>query len=69
MLKKEWLEKGYIDEEVDSNIDLKAEIRRMCEEKNAIILAHYYTIGQIQYYLNPCKRDLESFIAVSEAFA
>ena len=48
MLKKEWLEKGYIDEEVDSNIDLKAEIRRMCEEKNAIILAHYYTIGEIQ---------------------
>ncbi len=48
MLKKEWLEKGYIDEEVDSNIDLKAEIRRMCEEKNAIILAHYYTIGKIQ---------------------
>lgn len=48
MLKKEWLEKGYIDEEADSNIDLKAEIRRMCEEKNAIILAHYYTIGEIQ---------------------
>lgn len=48
MLKKEWLKKGYIDEEVDSNIDLKAEIRRMCEEKNAIILAHYYTIGEIQ---------------------
>ena len=48
MLKKKWLEKGYIDEEVDSNIDLKAEIRRMCEEKNAIILAHYYTIGEIQ---------------------
>ena len=48
MWKKEWLEKGYIDEEVDSNIDLKAEIRRMCEEKNAIILAHYYTIGEIQ---------------------
>ena len=48
MLKKKKKKKGYIDEEVDSNIDLKAEIRRMCEEKNAIILAHYYTIGEIQ---------------------
>ena len=27
--------------------ELKAEIRRMCEEKGAIILAHYYTIGDI----------------------
>ena len=44
MLKKEWIEQGFIDEPVD----LKAEIRRMCEEKNAIILAHYYTTGDIQ---------------------
>jgi len=28
--------------------DLKAEIRRMCKEKDAIILAHYYTVGDIQ---------------------
>ena len=28
--------------------ELKAEIRKMCEEKGAIILAHYYTIGDIQ---------------------
>ena len=28
--------------------ELKAEIRRMCKEKDAIILAHYYTIGDIQ---------------------
>ena len=61
MLKKEWLEKGYIDEEVDSNIDLKAEIRRMCEEKNAIILAHYYTIGEIQ--------DIADFVGDSLALA
>ena len=27
---------------------LKAEIRRLCKEKDAIILAHYYTIGDIQ---------------------
>ena len=29
--------------------ELKAEIRRMCEEKGSIILAHYYTIVDIQY--------------------
>ena len=28
--------------------ELKAEIRKICEEKGAIILAHYYTIGDIQ---------------------
>ena len=48
MLKKEWKEQGFIDEPVAEGIDLKAEIRKMCEEKDAIILAHYYTIGDIQ---------------------
>lgn len=27
---------------------LKAEIRRMCREKNAVVLAHYYTVGEVQ---------------------
>ncbi len=48
MLKKEWVEKGYVTEVVDSSLDLKKEIRKLCEEKDAIILAHYYTIGDIQ---------------------
>ena len=48
MLKKEWKEQGFIDEPVAEGTDLKAEIRRMCREKNAIILAHYYTVGDIQ---------------------
>ena len=48
MLKKKWTEQGFIDEPVDMNIDLKSEIRRMCKEKDAIILAHYYTVGDIQ---------------------
>ena len=43
MVKQEWKEKGFIDEPVAEGTDLKAEIRRMCEEKDAIILAHYYT--------------------------
>ena len=41
--------------------DLKAEIRRMCEEKDAIILAHYYTIGDIQ--------DIADFVGDSLALA
>ena len=28
--------------------ELQAEIRELCEEKNAVILAHYYTTGDIQ---------------------
>ena len=48
MLKKKWAEQGFIDEPTEKEIDLKAEIRRMCKEKDAIILAHYYTVGDIQ---------------------
>ena len=48
MLKTEWKEKGFIDEPIEEGIDLKAEIRKMCKEKNAIILAHYYTNKEIQ---------------------
>ena len=48
MLKKEWIKQGFIDEPVAEGIDLKAEIREMCKKKDAIILAHYYTIGDIQ---------------------
>ena len=48
MVKNEWIAKGYVDEPIDSSLDLKKEIRRMCKEKDAIILAHYYTVGEIQ---------------------
>ena len=29
-------------------MNIKEEIRRMCQEKNAVIMAHYYTDGEIQ---------------------
>ena len=61
MLKKEWTEQGFIDEPAAEGLDLKAEIRRMCEEKNAIILAHYYTVGDIQ--------DVADFVGDSLALA
>lgn len=47
-MNEEWKAQGFIDEPADKNLNLKAEIRRMCEEKNAVVLAHYYTTGDIQ---------------------
>jgi len=47
-VKNEWKKKGYIEEPVNESLDLKAEIRRMAKEKDAVILAHYYTRGEIQ---------------------
>ena len=48
LIKKKWARQGFIDEALPEGIDLKSEIRKMCEEKGAIILAHYYTVGEIQ---------------------
>lgn len=48
MLKNEWKEQGFIDEPAAAGTDLAAEIRRMCQEKEAVVLAHYYTDGSIQ---------------------
>ncbi len=42
------MQKGYIDEPIPEGVDVNQEIRKMCEEKDAIILAHYYTQGEIQ---------------------
>ena len=61
MLKTEWTEQGFINEPAEAGIDLKKEIRRLCEEKGAIILAHYYTIGDIQ--------DIADFVGDSLALA
>ena len=41
-------EKGFIDKPVPKGIDVKEEIRRMCKEKNAVIMAHYYQREEIQ---------------------
>ena len=60
-LKKVWIKQGYIDEPVAEGTDLKKEIRRLCDEKGAIILAHYYTIGDIQ--------DIADFVGDSLALA
>jgi quinolinate synthase len=40
--------KGYLDIDLDPELDLAAEIQRLKKEKNAIILAHYYQESEIQ---------------------
>ncbi len=41
-------EKGYLDINIDNTKDLVSEIKKLKEEKNAVILAHYYQTGDIQ---------------------
>ena len=41
-------QKGFLDIEPDPSVDLFAEIKKLKEEKNAILLAHYYQDADIQ---------------------
>ena len=61
MIKQEWIAKGYADEPVSESLNLKEEIRRLCKEKYAVVLAHYYTTGDVQ--------DVADFIGDSLALA
>lgn len=59
--KPSWMEKGYVDEPIPKDINLTTEIRRLCQRKNAVILAHYYTEGPVQ--------DVADFVGDSLALA
>ena len=61
MVDKKWQELGYIDEPIPEGTDIKAEIRKMCKEKNALIMAHYYTEASVQ--------DIADFIGDSLSLA
>ena len=61
MKEEEWLIKGFVNESIDENIDLKIAINELKEKKNAIILAHYYQVGEIQ--------DIADYVGDSLALA
>jgi quinolinate synthase len=59
---QELIEKyGFINESVNKGIDFHSEIKRLKEEKNAVVLGHYYITPELQ--------DISDFIGDSLALA
>lgn len=61
MVDNEWEKAGYVTEPIPAGIDIVNEIRHICREKNAVIMAHYYT--------EPAVQDIADFVGDSLALA
>ncbi|MCJ7715297.1 MAG: quinolinate synthase NadA, partial [Anaerolineales bacterium] len=48
MNKDEIEKKGFVDIDVDKSIDIVEEIKLMRQQKNAVILAHFYQESEVQ---------------------
>ncbi len=47
-IEKDIVEKGYIAEKINSDIELSVEIKKLSKQKNAVILGHYYLRNELQ---------------------
>ena len=56
-----WIKAGYVTDDVSNSINLVDEINRLKVQKNAVIMAHYYQIKEVQ--------DIADFVGDSLALA
>ena len=69
LVEKVRIDKGFIEATIDSSVNIVEEIKRMRNQKNAVILAHYYQESEVQDIADFVgdSLDLSRKAAVTEA--